>query len=496
MNDQQALPARPVIYYRLIALWVISESMLGGVIHALKLPVSGLLVGSAAVICICLMAWYVPVRGAILRATLVVAVFKMMLSPQAPPPAYIAVFFQGLMGELLFRSRRFYAPVCILFAVLALLESGLQRVLVLTIIYGKDGWQVVNDFINGLTRQRVPTDYVAWVALAYVAIHFFAGLFLGSWLAGLPARITRWRQATGNISMMTATATAVKTQGRRKRHTGFILVWIVLLLVYIQSEVGIGSPLLPSSLALRVLVRSILVVAGWYFIAGPLLKLLLQRWLRRQQTARRKDIEQVAQVLPGMKRLVADSWKQAGGSPWVRLFAWSRLVLVKTLHPDHPAVVILSRPVRTGKTSSLLAWAREREHVKGILTPDAGEGRVFMDLATGERFPMQASDEKDIMPVGRFRFSRAAFARASAMLRQAATGNGWIVIDEIGPLELKGEGFATVLQELLVLPVNSYSLLLVVREGLVEEVKAKFFLQNIRVIPDISYLEEAQGTTA
>ena len=94
------------IYYRLIALWVLCEAMLGGIIHGLKIPVSGLFVGSSAVICICLIAWYVPQKGAIIKATIIVAIFKMMLSPQAPPPAYIAVFFQGLLGELLFFRNR------------------------------------------------------------------------------------------------------------------------------------------------------------------------------------------------------------------------------------------------------------------------------------------------------------------------------------------------------------------------------------------------------
>ncbi|HQV56122.1 MAG TPA: hypothetical protein PLX17_11430, partial [Chitinophagaceae bacterium] len=58
------------IYYRLIALWVLFEAMLGGIIHGLKIPISGLFVGGSAVICICLITWYVPQRGAIIKATI------------------------------------------------------------------------------------------------------------------------------------------------------------------------------------------------------------------------------------------------------------------------------------------------------------------------------------------------------------------------------------------------------------------------------------------
>src|SRR5258707_13313612 len=123
MNQQETAGSDKLIYYRLIALWVLCEAMLGGIIHGFKIPVSGLIVGSCAVICICLIAWYVPAKGAIIKATLIVAIFKMMLSPQAPPPAYIAVFFQGLMGELLFWRKKIFPLACVLLGILALLES-------------------------------------------------------------------------------------------------------------------------------------------------------------------------------------------------------------------------------------------------------------------------------------------------------------------------------------------------------------------------------------
>src|SRR2546423_1443002 len=102
MIPEKSISMNKQIYYRLITLWVLCEATLGGIIHAARIPVSGLIVGSCAVICICLIAFYVPERGAILKATVTVAIFKMMLSPQTPVLAYTAVFFQGVIGEALF----------------------------------------------------------------------------------------------------------------------------------------------------------------------------------------------------------------------------------------------------------------------------------------------------------------------------------------------------------------------------------------------------------
>src|SRR5258706_9095264 len=151
MNQQETAGSDKLIYYRLIALWVLCEAMLGGIIHGFKIPVSGLIVGSCAVICICLIAYYVPAKGTIIKATIIVAIFKMMLSPQAPPPAYIAVFFQGLMGELLFWEKRFFRLFCVVLALLAMVESAFQRVVSITIIYGNDFWTAVNGFLKKLT---------------------------------------------------------------------------------------------------------------------------------------------------------------------------------------------------------------------------------------------------------------------------------------------------------------------------------------------------------
>src|SRR5690349_19440211 len=109
MKTDKPIKESSVIYYRLIALWAVCEAMLGGIIHGLKIPVSGLVIGSCAVTCISLIGWYYPVKGAILKATLFVAICKMILSPQASFPAYIAVFFQGILGELLFHKRKHYA---------------------------------------------------------------------------------------------------------------------------------------------------------------------------------------------------------------------------------------------------------------------------------------------------------------------------------------------------------------------------------------------------
>lgn len=481
------------LYYRLIALWVLSEAMLGGIIHGLHIPVSGLLVGSCAVVCICLLAWYVPVRGAILKATILVAIFKMMLSPQSPPMAYAAVFFQGFLGEMLFHRRRHFAAACMAMAVLTLLESGLQRIAVLTIIYGNDLWTVINGFINKLTGQQNSTNYVLLIGSGYVLLHLLTGVLVGWWVARLPAQVESWRlekrlvQAADQLPQ-----TPIVARRRRFIRTAMLIIWILLVALYAQAYFHIGPPLLPSHISLRIILRSLIIVLGWVFVVGPLIKQLLYRWLQQRKSRWQEEVQEVLNLLPATQRLAVQSWKQAAGQQgWQRINQWGKTLVANALHPaELKKVCILTAPVQSGKTTSLVQWAEGRSDVRGILTPEVQGKRVFMDAATRQLFRMEAKeDEEETLAVGRFLFSRKNFNKAAGIIREAIPAEGWLVIDEVGPLELQGEGFAEVLRE--VLAARSHRILLVIRdrEEMMQKVTSHFGITEATIISKLHQLD-------
>jgi nucleoside-triphosphatase THEP1 len=146
-------------------------------------------------------------------------------------------------------------------------------------------------------------------------------------------------------------------------------------------------------------------------------------------------------------------------------------------------IFILTAPIQSGKTTSLISWSAARNDVYGILTPVIEGKRVFMNAKTKEQFPMEARGNEETLVIGRFAFSKAGFDKAIQIIRNAITKEGWLVIDEIGPLELKGEGFCDVLKEVLAL--RQEKILLVVREGIVEKVKKFFNIPDVEIIYDI-----------
>ena len=154
-------------------------------------------------------------------------------------------------------------------------------------------------------------------------------------------------------------------------------------------------------------------------------------------------------------------------------------------------IFILTAPIQSGKTTSLINWSAERNDVQGILTPVVEGKRVFMNARTKEQFPMEAVDDEETISTGRFHFSKTNFEKAIQVIRDAIHKDGWLIIDEIGPLELKGEGFCDVLKKVLL--QRNDKLLLVVREGLVQQVAVYFKINEAKQIHDITALKKLPG---
>lgn len=474
------------IYYRLVALWALCEALLGGIIHGLRIPVSGITVGSCAVVCISLIAYYNPAKGSILKATLLVAIFKMMLSPQAPLPAYFAVFFQGLLGEALFWRRKFYPLVCILFAVLALLESGLQRIVVLTLVYGNDLWKAFNEFLNGLTGQSTRTNYSLWIAGAYVFLHLLVGLLVGYWAGKLPRQLDDMKNKYALPVPVENPANVHTANRKRFRKKGLIVIWLILLILYLQSEFG-ATPWLPAHISVRIFIRSIVIILTWYLLISPLMKSWLNNWLQKKQAGLRSEINVILGLLPKTESLMRSAWENSNSKKGIgRFILFGKIALVNSLTEPNP-IYILTGGTGTGKTTSLLSWASNRKDVYGILSPVIDGKRFFMNVQTGERWPMETGEnEGETLQVGRYVFSKSAFEKAISVLKIAMNEPGWLIIDELGPLEIREEGFYYIIKELL--DKNNSQIILVVRDSIVNEIIQKFSIKNPEIVHSIEEL--------
>ncbi|MCB9272469.1 MAG: hypothetical protein H6564_00415 [Lewinellaceae bacterium] len=156
-------------------------------------------------------------------------------------------------------------------------------------------------------------------------------------------------------------------------------------------------------------------------------------------------------------------------------------------------IIIFTAPVQAGKTTALMRWAAKKDRLSGFLAPDAdGLRRLFFlntrQWADFQLTPAEASaaDTGEVVAVGKFYFRAAAFAAARRVLAESLEQRpDWLVIDEVGKLELKGEGLEPAVGQVIRYfknPKTTGGLLLVVREELVAQAIAHYALENYRVI--------------
>jgi len=148
-----------------------------------------------------------------------------------------------------------------------------------------------------------------------------------------------------------------------------------------------------------------------------------------------------------------------------------------------PDVYIVTGEKQSGKTTRLLNAIQNRDDVYGMLTPDVDGKRFFMNVRTKELWPMEAAEaEANVLTIGKYRFSKAAFQKAISVLEaEANQQNGWLIVDELGPLELKKSGFYNTVRDLL--NTNTpLKIILVIRQSLLGEMTELFGISNYAVV--------------
>jgi nucleoside-triphosphatase THEP1 len=154
---------------------------------------------------------------------------------------------------------------------------------------------------------------------------------------------------------------------------------------------------------------------------------------------------------------------------------------------------ILSGPIDSGKTSALTQLVTQiknsEETVAGVLSPKLYHNGKFSgyDLALIRQeteVPLaRLQPGPGTFALGRFHFSRSAFRELSAELNPPPPSV--FILDEIGPLELSGGGFASALPSVLMLPTT---VLLTIREQCLTAVIEQFDLHAATVIRDYNML--------
>jgi hypothetical protein len=306
---------------RLTALWALNEAGLGGLLHAFQLPFKGVFIGGIAVIIISLIGYIAEEKfRAILKATIIVMIIKLLVTPYTPLTAYFAVSFQGITGAIIFKYIKNIRISSLVLAVLSFAESSLQRLIVLTIIFGNPLWESINIFFDyvlketGLMKSGASSHASLWIIDGYLFIYMISGILIGLYSGNLPSELKKIpeRMHDENITRIPEPIPHPLLSGKpktwwRTKKVGFLILlfFITVTLFLITPEAGWGR-------GLYVIARALLMIGIWFLFISPWVTKWFSRFLNRQRSKYSRDVEQVLLTLPSMKKYVITAWNESG----------------------------------------------------------------------------------------------------------------------------------------------------------------------------------------
>jgi hypothetical protein len=263
-------------FIALTALWAFVEAGLGGFLHALHLPFTGIVLGGFAVLIISLLAMcYDKPFAKIVQATLIVLAIKAAVNPATSPFAYLAVGFQGLLGAALYSIKKNNFIIHFLFATIAMLESAAQKLLVMTLFLGKSFWQGVDGLGKSVAETfhyTSTTSYSFWLIFLYLGIFFVWGIILAMWMQVLPTQIANRNLNYQHLQAITfAEISTEKKQKSKWRIASYILIAAGIISFFLPMQKGIST-------AFIYLLRTISILAIWQIFILPIWQQQIVKW--------------------------------------------------------------------------------------------------------------------------------------------------------------------------------------------------------------------------
>lgn len=315
---------------RLTALWAFTESGLGGIMHAFQIPFTGLVVGGMAVIIISLIAELSQQNlKQILKSALIVLIIKAMISPHTPFPAYVAVSFQALLGFTLFKVLpvRFFS--ILLLSTIAMLESAIQKLLILTLFFGKSFWRAMDEMVAFITRQFgvISSNGSQWLVIAYLAIYLTGGILI-AWIAHKTIRGFFAEKGIPAIDHRALSAIELPVVAGSKNKSQYHKLWIMvgaLLIISAILFVFAANSKQGWLAVLKTISWTLSAILVWYMIISPIFTKLIQRLLQKKQSKYSDEVLKTLSFLPILKQISSLAWQKSrsysGLSRWQFFFS-------------------------------------------------------------------------------------------------------------------------------------------------------------------------------
>lgn len=302
MTYQNCNPTKLQNIDKLTAIWALSESGLGGILHAYQVPFSGFFLAAFAIIIIRYIAYLSdkPFKS-IINATILVLIVKAVASPQSPINAYIAVTFQGVFGAIVFSRIKNQKLAGYFTAIICLMETALQKLLVIWILFGSSLFIAFDGFSESILKEFHFSFISSTTVLIviYLSMYFLWAIYIGYIANQLPFKVYE-RFLNFKNQMIELPVINKPTHVKKKVKTRYLSLLLILTLMLALSI------LLKSDILLASFYRTVLILAIWVLIS-PILKWLLLKWIKGKENNFSRDVSSILDFIPQLKSTIKPS---------------------------------------------------------------------------------------------------------------------------------------------------------------------------------------------
>lgn len=523
------------------SVWGASEVVFGSFLHNLQLPLRGYVLTFMAIALLVAAHRVWPVRGLFWRAGLICAAMKTLSPSPAIFGPMLGIAMEAILLEVGFALCLRRWPGYLLGGALAMAWPLAQKALNLLIVFGGDLVALYAKLVGFAAKNLGPigfwTPILALLILTTVAgvVAAALGLRVGEsarrapkvepgtrapgtdaadpppefrfpysrvWLAlmlvGLVLVLATLEVAGiagGAVAVGIFLVPAVARYGRfLRRLFARPGLWLTFAAVTVLAAWAMGSrggrfSAEGLQFGVEMLLRAVAVLVGFAGLSAELRDPALGRrasraWMREFLFACRlafRALPVAIERLPGV-----DAWRRP-----TRVLASMVSGLDALLVETTPRVILVTGDKGEGKTTLLARFADERRakgvRVGGFLAHGTWEGTERQGfeiefLATGEREALAVRGEQvGLVRQGQFAFLDAGLDLGRRALSAALdSGADVVIVDEVGPLELRGEGWAEALDRML--GFGGPLVVLAVRSSLVEEVSRRWAFVPLGVV--------------
>lgn len=308
---------------RLASLWGFSESVLGGFLHLIKIPLRGMIICANSVFIISLLSYFSRTKEKILKVTFLVVMVKFIISPYTPLSAYFAVSFQGITGYFFYRFIRIHKLSVFLHSLTAQLQSSLQKSLVLTIFFGMTFWNSLDIYAeyilekSGINLTGFSFSYSLIFVIIYVLIHLAAGIAVAVYSVRSPSKILNKYSALQDS--IPADYPLLNNNVKQKSKTKKKFWWqrksgiIIIVLFIIMALLPFIDPGLEKSITGNIfymVVRAVVITLIWFLLISPLLVRYLKKFFLKKESIYINELNEILEVIPSMRTILKTKWNE------------------------------------------------------------------------------------------------------------------------------------------------------------------------------------------